>query len=338
MTTDDPRPPGRVRPAVDGLPAYRPGKGAAQAEAEHGITNAIKLASNENPLPPVASILTAVAAAARRRQPLRRPSGDGGARDGSASWLGVDVDADHGRRWFGRVCSSSCSSPTSIPATRSSTRGVRSRSTRCTRSLMNGTAVTVPLTSDHAFDLDARRRRRDAADEARAARHAEQPDGHGAAHVRDRRTADVDLAEATIVVIDEAYREFLDPSFGDPVRELVPDHPNVVVTRTFSKAQGLAGIRIGYAVGHPDVIAAVDKTLFPFAVNAHRPGGRHRRDRRRSRDRCTGGGDPRRACTRRGRAHRRRLEAPRHAGQLRLPPDRDAHRRGRTSSSNAAAW
>ena len=52
------------------------------------------------------------------------------------------------------------------------------------------------------------------------------------------------------------------------MRELVPDHPNVVVTRTFSKAQGLAGIRIGYAVGHPDVIAAIDKTLFPFAVNA----------------------------------------------------------------------
>ena len=56
--------------------------------------------------------------------------------------------------------------------------------------------------------------------------------------------------------------------FRDPVRELVPEHPNVVVTRTFSKAQGLAGIRIGYAVGHPEVIAAVGKTLFPFAVNA----------------------------------------------------------------------
>jgi histidinol-phosphate aminotransferase len=52
------------RPAVAQLPAYRPGKGAAQAEAEHGITNAIKLASNENPDPPVASILAAVSAAA----------------------------------------------------------------------------------------------------------------------------------------------------------------------------------------------------------------------------------------------------------------------------------
>jgi histidinol-phosphate aminotransferase len=41
----------------------------------------------------------------------------------------------------------------------------------------------------------------------------------------------------------------------------------VVVTRTFSKAHGLAGVRVGYAIGHPEVIASIDKTLFPFAVN-----------------------------------------------------------------------
>ena len=42
----------------------------------------------------------------------------------------------------------------------------------------------------------------------------------------------------------------------------------MIVTRTFSKAQGLAGIRAGYAIGHPEVITAIDKTLFPFAVSA----------------------------------------------------------------------
>ena len=71
----------------------------------------------------------------------------------------------------------------------------------------------------------------------------------------------------TVVCIDEAYREFVDPGFGDPVAELVPDFPNVVVTRTFSKAHGLAGLRVGYAVGHPDVIATIDKTMLPFTVN-----------------------------------------------------------------------
>ena len=76
------------------------------------------------------------------------------------------------------------------------------------------------------------------------------------------------ISPATIVVIDEAYREFLDPSLGDPVRDLIPRYRNVVVTRTFSKAQGMAGIRAGYAIADPEVIASIDKTLFPFAVSA----------------------------------------------------------------------
>jgi histidinol-phosphate aminotransferase len=133
--------------------------------------------------------------------------------------------------------------------------------------LMNGTAVTVPLTPEHAFDLDAVAAAVTPATKLVLLATPNNPTGTAV------RTSEVtklleSIAPSTIVVLDEAYREFLDPSFGDPVRELVPDHPNVVVTRTFSKAQGLAGIRIGYAVGHPDVIAAVDKTLFPFAVNA----------------------------------------------------------------------
>jgi histidinol-phosphate aminotransferase len=76
------------------------------------------------------------------------------------------------------------------------------------------------------------------------------------------------LPEHVVVCIDEAYREFLDPGFGDPLSDLLPDFPNVIVTRTFSKAHGLAGLRVGYGVAHPDLIETVDKTLLPFAVNA----------------------------------------------------------------------
>ena len=52
---------GRVRPAVAAMASYRPGKSAAQAEDEHGITDAIKLASNENPYQPVPAIVAAIA-------------------------------------------------------------------------------------------------------------------------------------------------------------------------------------------------------------------------------------------------------------------------------------
>ena len=53
---------GRVRPAVAAMASYRPGKSAAQAEDEYGITDAIKLASNENPYQPVSAIVAAIAA------------------------------------------------------------------------------------------------------------------------------------------------------------------------------------------------------------------------------------------------------------------------------------
>ena len=78
---------GRPRSVVAALPAYRPGKDAAQAEAEHGITDAIKLASNENPLPPLPSVLAAIndAAAGLNRYADHRATA---VRHRLADWLG----------------------------------------------------------------------------------------------------------------------------------------------------------------------------------------------------------------------------------------------------------
>jgi histidinol-phosphate aminotransferase len=266
MTTPhDPPVAGRTRPAVDALPAYRPGKGAAQAEAEHGITNAIKLASNENPLPPVAAILTAVAeaAAGANRYADHRATA---VRERLASWLDVDVEGI--TVGAGSVGLLQQLFLTYVDPGDEVVYPWRSFEVYPVYAqLMNGKAVTIPLTSAHAFDLDAVAAAVTPATKLVLLATPNNPTGTA---LRTSEIAELlaSIEPSTIVVLDEAYREFLDPSFGDPVRELVPDHPNVVVTRTFSKAQGLAGIRIGYAVGHPDVIAAVDKTLFPFAVNA----------------------------------------------------------------------
>ena len=265
MTTHDSTSAGRTRPAIDALPAYRPGKGAAQAEAEHGITNAIKLASNENPLPPVASILAAVTAAAAgvNRYADHRATA---VRARLATWLGVDVErVTVGAGSVGLLQQLFL---TYIDPGDEVVYPWRSFEVYPVYTqLMNGTAVTIPLTPAHAFDLDAVAAAVTPATKLVLLATPNNPTGTAL------RTSEIaqllaSIEPSTIVVVDEAYREFLDPSYGDPVRELVPDHPNVVVLRTFSKAQGLAGIRIGYAVGHPDVISSVDKTLFPFAVNA----------------------------------------------------------------------
>lgn len=70
-----------------------------------------------------------------------------------------------------------------------------------------------------------------------------------------------------LVVLDEAYREYVrDPGVPDGIT-LYRDRPNVAVLRTFSKAYGLAGLRVGFMIAHEPVAAAVRMTMLPFAVN-----------------------------------------------------------------------
>ncbi len=70
-----------------------------------------------------------------------------------------------------------------------------------------------------------------------------------------------------IVVLDEAYADFADePDFPDS-RTLLKKYQNLVVTRTFSKLYGLAGLRVGYAVGNPELTSGADRASMPFNVN-----------------------------------------------------------------------
>ena len=69
-----------------------------------------------------------------------------------------------------------------------------------------------------------------------------------------------------LIALDEAYYEFL-PEPPDTLK-YIREHPNVIVLRTFSKIQGLAGLRIGYGLAHPDLIRLLHKTRQPFNVNS----------------------------------------------------------------------
>jgi histidinol-phosphate aminotransferase len=77
------------------------------------------------------------------------------------------------------------------------------------------------------------------------------------------------VPEDVIVALDEAYREFVrDPDVPDGL-SLLDEHPNLVVLRTFSKAYGLAGLRVGYAISaDPAIAAALRQTQVPFAVTS----------------------------------------------------------------------
>ena len=71
-----------------------------------------------------------------------------------------------------------------------------------------------------------------------------------------------------LVVVDNAYTEYVtNPAAVQPL-ELVEQYSNLVVVRTFSKAYGLAGMRVGYAIGQPRLIAAIQATTYPFSVSS----------------------------------------------------------------------
>ena len=256
---------GRPRSVVADLPAYRPGKGAAQAEAEHGITNAIKLASNENPAPPLDPIVQAVTGAAHEvnRYADHRATA---VREALADRLGLDpsmVTVGSGSAGILQQLAFSYIDPGDDVVYPWRSFEVYPVFTQ----LMNGRSVRVPLASDLGFDVDALAAAVTAETKLVFLATPNNPTGVATTTTELRRLLE-QVSLGTIVCIDEAYREFVDPGFGDPVSELVPEFPNVIVTRTFSKAHGLAGLRLGYAVGHPDVVATVDKTMLPFTVNA----------------------------------------------------------------------
>lgn len=256
---------GRPRRVVADLPAYRPGKGAKQAEAEHGITDAIKLASNENPAPPHDAIVAAIAEAARgaNRYADHRATA---VREALAARLEVEpamVTVGNGTVGLLQqlcLCFVDPGDEVVYPWRSFEVYPVYTR-------LAGGAAVTVPLAADLGFDLDGLVAAVTERTKLMFLATPNNPTGTAMTSTELRSVLDR-VPGDVIVCIDEAYREFLDPGFGDPVTELLPDFPNAVVTRTMSKAHGLAGVRVGYAIGHPDVVATIDKTLVPFAVSA----------------------------------------------------------------------
>ena len=258
---------GRPRASVAAMASYRPGKSVAMAADEHGFDLAaaepVKLSSNENPYPPAPSVVAAVVAAVgdvnrygdHRAADLREALG---------AWLGVDPE---------RVATG-CGSVGLLqqlflayvdPGDEVVYPWPSFEAYPIDVQLTGGVEVTVPLV-DHTFDLEAVAGA--VTDQTKLVLLANPNNPTGTAvHVDQLRHLLEQVPDDVLVVVDEAYREFVTADLGDPIADLQPDHPNVVVLRTFSKAFGLAALRTGYAVAEPSVVVELDKVLIAFAVN-----------------------------------------------------------------------
>ena len=262
--SQSPTPVGRVRPAVDALPAYKPGKAAEQAEREHHIAEAIKLASNENPYPPPAAVVEAVAEACRSGN-LYCDHRATAVREALADRLGLAVDQV--TVGAGSVALLYQMATAYVdPGDEVVTPWISFEAYPISVQTMGGTLVRVPLTADHAFDLGAVAAAVTKRTKLVLLATPNNPTGTAVSTADVARLAER-IPDDVVVLVDEAYREFADPALGDPVAELLPRFDNVAVARTFSKAYGLASLRVGYVMAHPEITSAIDKCLIPFNVN-----------------------------------------------------------------------
>lgn len=251
------------RPHIAALPAYRPGRSAGAAMADHGLESAVKLASNELPLRPLPSVGKAIEAgiAVIGRYPDHLASD---LRGQLADGLGVHAD---------RVAVGSGSSGLlqqlaiayAGPGDEIAYGWPSFEAYPVFAALVDATPRPIPLrrqTLDAAALVAALMSR------TRLVLVANPNNPTGTA----LRSADLlTLADALppgcLLVVDEAYREFVTGADVPDALDLLGDRPNVAVLRTFSKAHGLAALRVGYLIAHPEVVAAVDRVLVPFAVN-----------------------------------------------------------------------
>lgn len=250
----------RIRAALQSVPAYKPGR---PPQAREGVTT-YKISSNENPYPPLPGVLEVAQQAATRmnRYPDMFATGLVTA---IADHLGVPPDhvatGTGSVGVLGQILQATCADGDEVVYAWRSFEAYP-----IVVGISGATSVQVPLTADARHDLDAMA---DAVtDRTRLVIVCTPNNPTGPAVRRDELVRFLDrVPRDVLVVIDEAYTEFVrDPDVPDAL-DLYRDRPNVAVLRTFSKAYGLAGLRVGYAVAHTPVAEALRKTAVPFGVS-----------------------------------------------------------------------
>ena len=262
MTTSPSAAPGpQVRQVVRDLPAYVPGRPPAPRP---GVTT-YKLSSNENPHDPLPGVLEAAVEAAGRMN--RYP--DMGCRELYAALADrLDVPATHLAAGTGSVAvlyhllQAFCEPGDEVVYAWRSFEAYP-----IAVAVPGAVSVQVPLTADARHDLDAMAAA--VTDRTKVVIVCSPNNPTGPSVRRAELEAFLDrVPPHVVVVLDEAYREFVrdqDPFDGVDVYR---SRPNVVAMRTFAKAYGLAGFRVGYAVAAEPIAAAVRACALPFGVSS----------------------------------------------------------------------
>jgi len=255
-----------INPSLKDVPVYQPGRPIEEVARELGLDAGavIKLASNENPLGPSRLALAAM----RRALSQAHLYPDGNAfylKQKLAAKLGVtapNLIFGNGSNELLELVGHALISPGSEVVVSQYCFAVYPMVT----ALFGGKLVVVPA-KNFGHDLDAMLAAITPNTRVVFVANPSNPTGTAVSPAELTRFVSA-VPESTAVVLDEAYLEFLEtPS------DFVPDiregrRPNLLLCRTFSKIYGLAALRLGYGIGHPDFIAELEKTRQPFNANA----------------------------------------------------------------------
>ncbi|WP_445399258.1 histidinol-phosphate transaminase [Zobellella sp. An-6] len=253
-----------ANPGVEGLHPYQPGKPVEELERELGISNSVKLASNENPL----GLGPKARAAIERALPelARYPDANGFALKAKlADKLGVrreQLILGNGSNELIDLVFHTFVSPGQQVVYSQYTFIVYALATQA----HGAEAVVVPA-RDFGHDLEAMATAITPATRLVCITNPNNPTGTfvGAAEIK----AFMDKVPAQVlVVLDEAYTEYVAEDERIPSIDWLARYPNLIVSRTFSKAYGLAGLRVGYMVCHPELVAVLNRVREPFNCNS----------------------------------------------------------------------
>ncbi len=254
-----------VNQRVAALSPYKPGKPMDELTRELGITDIVKLASNENPRGPGPRVREAVARAAAVLN--RYPDGGGfRLKQALAAKLGVEanqITLGNGSNDVLNLAARMSITPGSSGIVAQHAFVVHPLAV----TLCGGRLVEVPAGKGYGADVFAMQQ---AADENTAVLYLANPNNPTGTWIgqADLRGLLDRLPEQTWVVLDEAYFEYVsEDAYPDGVK-LLADYPQLIVTRTFSKIHGLAGLRVGYAVSSAEAADLMNRAREPFNVNS----------------------------------------------------------------------
>lgn len=251
-------------PGVQGLSPYQPGKPIEELEREYGVTNAVKLASNENPLGP--SPLAVSAARAALSDIHRYPDGNGFAlKNALAHWHGVtpeSITLGNGSNDILEQLARAFVQPENEVVFSDHAFAVYPIVTRAV-----GARPSVANTRNWGHDLDAMQAAVNSRTRLVFIANPNNPTGTWV-KAKELEAFIRAMPAHVLVAVDEAYFQYVsEPDYPDTIA-WVAKYPNLITTRTFSKAYGLAGLRVGYGVSSPEIADILNRVRQPFNVNS----------------------------------------------------------------------